>query len=66
MRLRPPVKPLKVLDFGCREGKDAASLARNGYIVSAFGATENGIDRFFKAGWQSFLKAFLFQVPFRL
>lgn len=45
MRLKPPVKPLKVLDIGCGEGKDAVFLARNGYIVSAFDATEKGIEK---------------------
>lgn len=43
MKLKPPTKPLKVLDIGCGEGKDAVFLARNGYIVSALDATDNGI-----------------------
>ena len=30
MKMRPPVKPFKVLDIGCGEGKDAVFLARNG------------------------------------
>lgn len=45
MRLKPPVKPLKVLDIGCGEGKDAVFLARNGYIVTAFDVTETGIKK---------------------
>lgn len=45
MKLRPPVKPLKVLDIGCGEGKDAVFLARNGYIVTAFDLSEAGIDK---------------------
>lgn len=45
MRLRPPVKPLKVLDIGCGEGKDAVFLAKNGYIVSAFDVTDSGIEK---------------------
>lgn len=45
MKLRPPVKPLKVLDIGCGEGKDAVFLAKNGYIVSAFDVTNSGIEK---------------------
>ena len=45
MKLRPPVKPLKVLDIGCGEGKDAVFLARNGYLVTAFDLSEAGIEK---------------------
>ena len=45
MKMRPPVKPLKVLDIGCGEGKDAVFLARNGYIVTAFDLSEAGIEK---------------------
>lgn len=45
MRLRPPVKPYKVLDIGCGEGKDAVFLARNGYRVSAIDIAESGLDK---------------------
>lgn len=45
MKLRPPVEPLKVLDIGCGEGKDAVFLAKNGYIVSAFDVTDSGIEK---------------------
>lgn len=45
MKLRPPVKPLKVLDIGCGEGKDAVFFARNGYIVTAFDLSETGIEK---------------------
>ena len=45
MRRKPPVKPLKVLDIGCGEGKDAVFLARNGYQVSAFDLTDSGLEK---------------------
>ncbi|MBQ8410055.1 MAG: methyltransferase domain-containing protein [Clostridia bacterium] len=45
MRLKPPIKPYKVLDIGCGEGKDAVFLARNGYTVTAFDASERGVAK---------------------
>ena len=45
MKLRPPVKPLKVLDMGCGEGKDAVFLAKNGYLVSAFDVSDSGLEK---------------------
>lgn len=45
MCLKPPVKPYRVLDMGCGEGKDAVFLAKNGYRVSAFDLAESGLDK---------------------
>ena len=45
MRLKPPTKPLKVLDIGCGEGKDAVFFARNGYKVTAFDLSKDGIEK---------------------
>ncbi len=45
MKIKPPVKPYKVLDIGCGEGKDAVFMAKNGYIVSAFDAAEKGLEK---------------------
>ena len=45
LKLKPPIKPLKVLDVGCGEGKDAVFLARNGYHVSAFDLAETGVEK---------------------
>lgn len=41
----PPVKHLRLLDVGCGEGKDAVFFARNGYDVTAFDLSENGIEK---------------------
>ncbi len=43
MRIKPPIKPYKALDIGCGEGKDAVFLARNGYNVTAFDISEQGL-----------------------
>lgn len=45
LKLKPPIKPLKILDVGCGEGKDAVFLARNGYHVSAFDLAETGVEK---------------------
>lgn len=45
LRLMPPEKPLRVLDAGCGEGKDAVFLARCGYQVSAFDLSISGVEK---------------------
>ncbi len=45
VRFCPPVRPLRVLDIGCGEGKDAVFLARLGYRVSAFDLAVSGVEK---------------------
>ena len=45
MKLCPPVKPLRLLDVACGEGKDAVYFARNGYHVTAFDAAGSGLEK---------------------
>jgi len=45
MKLLPPTRPLRVLDVGCGEGKDAVFFARNGYQVTAFDISLAGVDK---------------------
>lgn len=45
LRLRPPVRPLRLLDLGCGEGKDAVFFARCGYSVTAFDLSERGLEK---------------------
>lgn len=46
----PPTRPMKLLDAGCGEGKDAVFLARCGYQVSAFDISDSGLDKLKKLG----------------
>lgn len=45
MQICPPVKPLRLIDIGCGEGKDAIFFARNGYDVTAFDIADSGIEK---------------------
>ena len=45
LEIMPPVRPLKLLDIGCGEGKDAVFFARCGYDVSAFDILDAGLDK---------------------
>lgn len=45
LRLKKPVRPLKLLVIGCGEGRNAIFFARNGYEVSAFDLSERGIEK---------------------
>ncbi len=45
MKILPPVKPYRVLDIGCGEGKDAVFFAKCGYDVTAFDISEQGIEK---------------------
>lgn len=45
MRILPPVRPYRVLDLGCGEGKDAVFFAKCGYSVTAFDISEQGIEK---------------------
>lgn len=45
MKILPPVRPYRVLDIGCGEGKDAVFLAKCGYAVTAFDLSEQGIEK---------------------
>ena len=45
LRDKPPVEPIKLLDVGCGEGKDAVFFARNGYLVTAFDIADAGVEK---------------------
>ena len=45
LKLMPPDRPLKLLDIGCGEGRNAVFFARNGYEVSAFDLSAKGIEK---------------------
>lgn len=45
LKRMPPDRPLKLLDIGCGEGRNAVFFARNGYQVSAFDLSTIGIEK---------------------
>jgi tellurite methyltransferase len=45
LELMPPDRPLRLLDIGCGEGRNAVFFARNGYQVTAFDLSRAGVDK---------------------
>ena len=45
LEMLPPDKPLRLLDIGCGEGRNAVFFARNGYQVSAFDTSPKGVEK---------------------
>ena len=45
LKLMPPDRPLRLLDIGCGEGRNALFFARNGYAVDAFDISERGVEK---------------------
>lgn len=45
LKRKYPTRPLKLLEIGCGEGRDAVFFAKNGFIVTAFDVTESGIEK---------------------
>lgn len=45
LELMPPERPLKLLDIGCGEGRNAVFFARNGYQVTAFDLSSVGVEK---------------------
>ena len=45
LQLVPTEKPLRLLDIGCGEGRNAVFFARNGYEVTAFDLSPKGVEK---------------------
>ena len=45
LELMPPERPLRLLDIGCGEGRNAVFFARNGYHVTAFDLSSVGMEK---------------------
>lgn len=45
LKRMPPDRPLRLLDIGCGEGRNAVFFARNGYDVTAFDLSEQGVEK---------------------
>ena len=45
LQLLPPDRPLRLLDIGCGEGRNAVFFARNGYQVTAFDVSVTGVEK---------------------
>lgn len=45
LRRMPPDRPVRLLDIGCGEGRNAIFFARNGYYVDAFDVSARGVEK---------------------
>ncbi|MFW6196667.1 MAG: methyltransferase domain-containing protein [Thermoplasmatota archaeon] len=45
LKMKPPVEKTKLLVVGCGEGRNAVFFVRNGYDVTAFDLSKNGIEK---------------------
>ena len=45
LKMMPPDRPVRLLVIGCGEGRNAAFFARNGYHVTAFDLSANGVAK---------------------
>ena len=45
LQVLPPTRPLRLLDIGCGEGRNAVFFARNGYQVTAFDTSPKGVEK---------------------
>ena len=45
LQLLPPDRPRNLLDVGCGEGRNAVFFARNGYDVTAFDSSRQGLEK---------------------
>lgn len=45
LKLKPPIEKLKLLVVGSGEGRNAVFFARNGYDVTAFDLSEEGVEK---------------------
>lgn len=45
LKLMPPERPVRLLEIGCGEGRNAVFFARNGYQVMAFDLSAKGVEK---------------------
>ena len=45
LQMIPPVRPVRLLDVCCGEGRDSVFFARNGYHVTAFDVSGNAVEK---------------------
>ena len=61
LKLLPPDRPLRLLDVGCGEGRNAIFFARSGYKVDAFDISQKGVDKTARFAEQAGVKVNAFQ-----
>jgi tellurite methyltransferase len=65
LELYPPHNVVTLLDIGCGEGRNAVFFARNGYTVTAFDLSQQGVEKTKKMTSEAGISIDLFQADLR-
>ena len=61
LKLMPPDRPVRLLDIGAGEGRNAVFFARNGYDVTAFDLAAKGVEKTKQLAGKAHAKINVFQ-----
>jgi tellurite methyltransferase len=66
LKRMPPERPIRLLDIGCGEGRNAVFFARNGYEVTAFDLSSVGVEKTTRLAERAGVRVDVFQADINL
>ncbi len=61
LEILPVDRPMRLIDIGCGEGRNAVFFARNGFDVTAFDSAESGVEKTLRFAEEASVKINAFQ-----